>query len=134
MCGRNGLRPMRRMIKAEISKTTGKLAKNHRFSKLRKLLFLFLYFFPVHFSFSQNLLANGGFEDENTCTEFHINCSPEGWISTSDAFDNFYKDPTVAHRGQHCITIEAGNSKKIFRRSYVRTQLICQPPGEKIPD
>ena len=126
MCGPNGLRPGRCMIKAEFSKIIGKLAKNHRFSKFKKLLLFFFYFFPAHFSFSQNLLVNGGFEDENTCTEFHINCSPEGWISTSDAFDNFYKDPTIAHQGQHCITIEAGNSKKVFRRSYVRTQLICQ--------
>jgi outer membrane protein OmpA-like peptidoglycan-associated protein len=70
--------------------------------------------------------VNGGFEDENICTEFHINCSPEGWISTSDAFDNFYKDPGIAYHGQHCITIEAGNSKKVFRRSYIRTQLLCQ--------
>src|SRR5215831_3404696 len=78
------------------------------------------------FCFSQNLLVNGGFEDENICMEYHVNCSPAGWISTSDAFSNFFKNPGIAHRGIHCVAIEAGNSKKIFKRSYVRTQLLCQ--------
>ncbi len=77
-------------------------------------------------SFSQNLLVNGGFEDENICMEYHVNCSPEGWISTSDTYNNFYKIPGIAHRGQHCVAVEAGNSKKRFIRSYIRTQLLCK--------
>lgn len=77
-------------------------------------------------SFSQNLLVNGGFEDENICTEFHINCAPEGWISTADTYRNFYKTPGLAHSGQHCLALEAGNSKKQFTRTYVRTQLLCR--------
>jgi len=70
-------------------------------------------------------LVNGNFEDENTCTEYHVNCSPEGWVTTSDAFNNFYKTPGFAHWGQHCVTISAGNSKKQFSRTYVRAQLLC---------
>jgi outer membrane protein OmpA-like peptidoglycan-associated protein len=76
-------------------------------------------------SFSQNLLVNGGFEDENICTEYHINCSPEGWIATADTYNNFFKIPSLAHRGQHCVAIEAGNSKRQFSRTYIRTQLLC---------
>lgn len=71
-------------------------------------------------------MVNGGFEDENICTEFHVNCSPEGWISTSDAYNNFFKIPELAHSGQHCVTVEAGNSKKQFKRTYIRSQLLCQ--------
>jgi outer membrane protein OmpA-like peptidoglycan-associated protein len=77
-------------------------------------------------SFPQNLLVNGGFEDENICTEFHINCAPEGWISTADTYRNFYKTPGLAHSGQHCVALESGNSKKQFTRTYVRTQLLCR--------
>jgi len=39
---------------------------------------------------------------------------------------NFFKNSGIAHRGIHCVAVEAGNSKKIFKRSYVRTQLLCQ--------
>jgi len=91
-----------------------------------RFLKLFFIVFISKFSFSQNLLINGSFEDENICTEFHVNCSPEGWVSTSDAFNNFYKNPAIAHSGSHCIAIDAGNSKKQFRRTYIRTQLLCQ--------
>lgn len=90
-------------------------------------LFIFVFpFFIVHFSFSQSLLVNGGFEDENICTEFHVNCAPEGWISTADTYNNFFKIPWLAHSGQHCVAIEAGDSKKQFNRTYIRTQLLCR--------
>jgi outer membrane protein OmpA-like peptidoglycan-associated protein len=89
--------------------------------------FLLFFFLSISiFSFAQDLLVNGDFEGENICTEFHVNCSPEGWISTSDAFNNFFKVPGLAHSGEHCVTIEAGNSKKQYNRSYLRTQLLCQ--------
>jgi hypothetical protein len=32
---------------------------------------------------SQNLVANGSFEDVNTCTEFDAQCAPEAWKTTS---------------------------------------------------
>jgi len=91
-----------------------------------KSRFIILSILSCNFSFSQNLLVNGGFEDENICTEFHINCAPEGWISTADTYRNFYKIPGLAHSGLHCIALEAGSSKKQFTRTYVRTQLLCR--------
>ena len=92
---------------------------------MRFFLLIFFCFISGHI-FSQNLLVNGGFEDENVCTEFHVNCAPEGWISTADTYDNFFKIPGLAHRGQHCVAIEAGHSKKQFSRTYVRSQLLCR--------
>jgi len=96
-----------------------------------KSLFFIFYISIFNYSFSQNLLANGGFEDENICMEFHVNCSPEAWISTSDAYNNFFKAQGIAHSGQHCVAIEAGRSKKNFNRSYIRTQLLCRLHKDK---
>ena len=79
-----------------------------------------------HLSRAQNLLANGSFEDENICTEFHINCSPEAWVSTSDVYQNYIKDPKRAFDGVHCIAFIAGNSELKYYRSFVRSQLVCK--------
>jgi outer membrane protein OmpA-like peptidoglycan-associated protein len=32
---------------------------------------------------SQNFLANGSFEDVNTCTEYHAQCAPAAWFTVS---------------------------------------------------
>lgn len=85
-----------------------------------------IFFLLPFFSFSQNLLVNGGFEDENICTEFHVNCAPEGWISTADTYNNFFKIPAMAHNGQHCVAIQAGHSRIVFMRTYIRSQLLCR--------
>jgi len=76
-------------------------------------------------SFCQNLLPNGGFEEENVCTEYHVNCAPEGWISSGDAFANYFKDSKRAFRGEHCMAIEAGFSFKSYQRTFIRTRLLC---------
>src|SRR5689334_18294715 len=76
-------------------------------------------------SFSQNLLANGGFEEENICLEYHVNCAPEAWISSGDAFPNYIKNARIAFRGDHCVVIQAGFSFKSFQRTFIRSRLIC---------
>lgn len=90
--------------------------------KFVSLLFSVLFFYPV---FSQNLLLNGGFEEENTCTEFSIRCAPEAWISSSDGFSNYFKDAGRAYEGQHCMAVSAGHSRKNYQRTYIRSQLPC---------
>src|SRR5262245_52023883 len=89
-----------------------------------KLSFLFLLLLPTS-SFSQSLLANGGFEEENICLEYHVNCAPEAWISSGDAFANYFKMPSRAHAGVHCMAIEAGYSFKSFQRTFIRSRLLC---------
>ena len=74
---------------------------------------------------AQNLLVNGSFEDENICTEYQVNCAPEGWISSSDGFNNYFKDENRAHTGSHCMTFLAGHSIKPHFRTFLRSQLIC---------
>jgi outer membrane protein OmpA-like peptidoglycan-associated protein len=92
--------------------------------QMRFLVIVVFLFFAVD-SFSQNLLVNGGFEDENTCTEYGVNCAPEGWISSGDAFANYFKTAGRAYKGDHCIAIEAGFSYKPFQRTFFRSRLLC---------
>jgi outer membrane protein OmpA-like peptidoglycan-associated protein len=88
-------------------------------------LIIGIFFLLPGYSFSQNLLVNGGFEEENICTEYGVNCAPEGWISSGDAFNNYFKDAKRAYKGGHCIVIEAGFSYKSFQRSFFRSRLVC---------
>jgi outer membrane protein OmpA-like peptidoglycan-associated protein len=85
-------------------------------------VYFLLFLTPI---FSQSLLVNGGFEDENICTEYKINCAPEAWISNTDGFNNYFKDANRAYAGEHCMAIEAGHSAKPFQRTFIRSRLLC---------
>lgn len=90
--------------------------------KFSALLISFLFILK---SLSQNLLVNGGFEEENICTEYKINCAPEAWISTGNAFSNYFKNPQHAYQGKHCIAFEAGVTDKKYLRTFFRSRLLC---------
>lgn len=90
-----------------------------------KSLFIFSLLLSSLGSYSQNLLANGGFEDENICLEYNVNCAPEAWISSGDGFNNYFKDPKRAYAGVHCLAIEAGFSYKSYQRTFIRSRLLC---------
>ena len=86
----------------------------------------FIFFLSLHLqAFAQNLLGNGGFEDENICTEFHINCAPEAWICTSPSFIFYFKDHRLAHSGEHLMGLLAGHSRGTYKRTFIRSQLLC---------
>ncbi len=76
-------------------------------------------------SFSQNLLLNGNFEEENICTEYKVNCAPEAWLTNDDVFNNYFKDAGRAYEGFHCMSLEAGHVKKYYKRTFIRSQLLC---------
>jgi outer membrane protein OmpA-like peptidoglycan-associated protein len=86
---------------------------------------VYLFLFPL-FGYSQDLVVNGGFEEENICTEYDMNCAPEGWVSSLNGFDNYFKDPVKAHGGAHCMSVIAGHAHKKYYRTYIRTQLLCR--------
>lgn len=86
-------------------------------------IFLFL-LLPVS-SISQDLLVNGGFEDENICTEYQVNCSPEGWITNKDGFGTYFKDTSAAHSGNRFVAIEIGHLSKVYQRTFYRSRLVC---------
>ena len=48
---------------------------------------------------AQNLFANGGFEDENVCTEYRVKCAPEAWICTAPSYYFYFGGPEQAHQG-----------------------------------
>ena len=92
---------------------------------LIKCLVACLFILIPFFCFSQNLILNGGFEEENICTEYKVNCAPEAWLINDDVFNNYFKDPDRAYQGSHCMSIEAGRDRKPFKRTFIRTQLLC---------
>lgn len=92
-------------------------------SKLSVFLCL-LFLFPFAAS-AQNLLVNGGFEEENFCTEYKVNCAPEGWIYTVPSFIYYFRDIRQSHEGSRFIKFIAGHSQKPYYRTFVRTRLLC---------
>lgn len=94
-----------------------------RLWQVHRLFYILLFLSST--SSAQNLLVNGGFEEENICTEYHVNCAPEGWIYTVPSFIYYFKDKRLANSGSHFISLIGGHSKKNFYRTFVRSRLIC---------
>ncbi len=88
-----------------------------------------VYFLIILFPFTtaaQDLLVNSSFEEENICSEYKVNCAPEGWIYTVPSFIYYFKEPGNANTGSHYIALIAGHSKKPFYRTFVRSRLLCR--------
>lgn len=85
------------------------------------ILFLFVPFSP----WAQNLLMNGGFEEENICREYQKNCAPEGWISTSLYADYYFDDESNAFEGQHFVGLAVADSGRPTGRNFLRSRLLC---------
>ena len=85
-----------------------------------RFLICFVMFMPVA-GFSQNLLVNPGFEVENICSEYKVNCAPEGWIYSVPSFIYYFQDADLAHEGSRFVALIAGHSKNHI------TELCTQP-------
>ncbi len=87
-------------------------------------VFILFFLLPalVH---SQNLLVNSGFEEENICSEYKVNCAPEGWIYSVPSFIYYFKDEKIAFEGVHYIALIAGHTNKLLYRTFVRSRLLC---------
>ena len=72
-----------------------------------------------HDCLSQNLVANGSFEDENTCTEFNAKCAPEAWMTTSPLI------PLYGGKSNKNVAIEVFNTSVRNTRKYLQTELLC---------
>jgi outer membrane protein OmpA-like peptidoglycan-associated protein len=88
--------------------------------------YLTLFLLLPLYSRAQNLVPNGGFEDENICTEYQKNCAPEAWIATSLRANYYFDDQSHAHSGTHFVGLVTGNLVKPGIRSFIRTQLLCR--------
>jgi outer membrane protein OmpA-like peptidoglycan-associated protein len=75
---------------------------------------------------AQDLLLNGGFEEENICLEYKVNCAPEAWLTNApDVYDTYYKDAQRCYAGSHCMSIQAGYARGGFKRTFIRSRLLC---------
>lgn len=84
--------------------------------------------------FSQNLVPNPSFEDENICIKYHENCSPSAWRSTT--LKQFLYPEYLAHQrestairppdGTRFIGLRMFNTKRKFDRSIVQVPLLCK--------
>ena len=96
---------------------------------MKPVLIYCVLFFGYKTIHSQNLVVNGGFEDENICIEYQKNCAPEAWIATS-LFSNYYYNATIkgaakAHAGFHYVGLTAGSLSMEGIRNFIRSRLLC---------
>ncbi|WP_276484699.1 OmpA family protein [Paraflavitalea pollutisoli] len=73
---------------------------------------------------AQNLLVNGGFEDENICTEYKHNCAPEAWIANSFYANYYYYTPGQAYKGTHFVGLASGTAYQKGVHNFIRTKLL----------
>ena len=85
---------------------------------------IYIFFWLPITGFSQNLVANGSFEDANLCTEFHKYCAPEAWVATSGEANYYYGD-TKAYDGFRYVGLTAGSLTQKGARNFIRTRLLC---------
>lgn len=88
-------------------------------------LFFTILFLVCQSGSAQNLLPNGGFEEENICVEYKHNCAPEAWIANSLYANYYYYTPGQAFEGTHFIGLSAGQAYQEGARNFIRTQLLC---------
>lgn len=68
---------------------------------------------------------NGGFEDENICSEYNKNCAPEGWISTSLYADHYFDDEPNAFEGRHFVGMVLARMQPQVAKHFLRSRLLC---------
>jgi outer membrane protein OmpA-like peptidoglycan-associated protein len=83
------------------------------------LLFVCLAFF-VQSTIAQNLLANGGFEEINTCLEMDAKCSPVAWFIVAPG--NLGMPPK---EGAHSLWFSFNNTVTPLQKTYPYTKLLC---------
>ncbi len=92
---------------------------------MRSIYLLFVLVTICFQSSAQNLVANGGFEDENICTEYIKNCAPEAWLATSLYANYYFDQQSLAYEGNHFLGLSAGSVRSKGIRNFGRTRLLC---------
>ena len=77
-------------------------------------------------SFSQNLIANGSFEDVNICKEANAPCSPSAWKTTSPFLLVYGSE-----KSNKFVGITIFNTSKRVSRKYLQTRLLCPLQKDK---
>jgi len=71
-------------------------------------------------AYSQNLIANGSFQDLNVCTELKAPCSPSAWKTTSPHLMMY-----GAEQDNYFARLTIFNSSIEGIRKYMQTRLLC---------
>jgi len=82
---------------------------------------------------AQNLFANPGFEDINTCTEYHMQCAPEGWFNVNPVTNPLVQAVAVPEPllGTNLLLVPVANVLTPAVRPYVYTMFLCPLEKEK---
>ncbi len=75
-------------------------------------------------SYTQNLVANGGFDELNYCTEYRTDCAPEAWF-----FVPAYVSLPKMRDNNYYQQVAMGNLEKATIGTFIYTKLLC--PLEK---
>jgi outer membrane protein OmpA-like peptidoglycan-associated protein len=94
--------------------------------KIRYLLVFILFNAIGINSFSQNLIANGSFEDVNICKEANAPCSPSAWKTTSPFLLVYGSE-----KSNKFVGITIFNTSKKGSRKYLQTKLLCPLQKDK---
>jgi len=93
---------------------------------MKLLTFILTLLFPLLVT-SQNLIANGDFEENNICTEYGSACAPEAWFRIPPADLNilFYsKEKPVSGKYSDLVIIE-NVYRPVALRIFLYTKLLC---------
>ena len=102
-----------------------RITQQQRLHPYMKVIIASLFLLLQVNAYTQNLVANGGFEDENICTEFQKNCAPEAWIATSLYANYYFDEETKAHSGRHFAGLTVGSTVTKGVRNFICTRLLC---------
>jgi outer membrane protein OmpA-like peptidoglycan-associated protein len=84
----------------------------------------------LHTASAQNLVANGDFEDRNTCYEYHVFCAAEAWFRIPLAPVSAINGTAGFLSTNHYENVLVENSlSRGIARSFIYTKLLC--PLEK---
>ena len=87
-------------------------------SFFKKFVFTNIFLLCISYSFSQQLIINGDFEDINVCTEYNALCSPEAWRQASPERLN-----SLMYDSNHFVAFVVCNSSVPNIRAYIETRL-----------
>jgi outer membrane protein OmpA-like peptidoglycan-associated protein len=93
----------------------------------RKLILVFLLHYGGFQVYSQNLIANGSFQDLNVCTELKAPCSPSAWKTTSPHLMMY-----GAEKDNYFARLTIFNSSIEGIRKYMQTRLLCPLKKDRI--
>jgi hypothetical protein len=89
---------------------------------MKKTTLTTLFFVSLSCLFSQNLILNGSFQEQNTCKEFNALCAPVAWKTLNLEADTYLR--CVGRDGTGSVVI-LQKADFIDYRVYIKTRLLC---------